>query len=527
MRNIFEPKTLFVLAGSLGGVWTIGLYEGALLVTDAWTHWWHVLHYSVSNIVPSMVLHSQDIALLVSASGESIVDIVRVFDPQVEQDALDLVRINALRDYRSILASFMAISQLLRIVGIGLQSSNGYRDSILAGTEPPINAGNKQRVIRLAGRESDTTQLSMIRYGSHLLPVFEQPENVKKLVKRHWQHGRMPVFWHVNKTEYGFSQAWDRIDMTQDWLIRTKKGEEVLYIEADATNVEEALALGKPSTDLSLDSAAQAFRAIELVARTQALPFDKVVRVFLADSLQEIRTGGGNTYTLRQQVDEMREVDVLIDSLAPLLSEVLVFCERAANQFRADLISEPQNLDAKSAEKESRKLVFHTANAEYFHVVKQILGAYGYVVLDRGDKDLFDPYQTPRLVYEKNTAETVSTVHALLGRGLINPARCCVLIDNPAGVKELNRLAERFRKVSSSEPVSYYDELPAETVPGDQDGSDSDIEAGKVGRANVMIDHSGSQCHVHVLCSSEIYDDLLRQVRTWVRMGFSSKEVSR
>jgi len=68
---------------------------------------------------------------------------------------------------------------------------------------------------------------------------------------------------------------------------------QVLYMEADATNEEQALALGKSSSDLSLQQCSQAFRTIESAARAQYLHFDRVMRVFLADSLQPVTTGGG------------------------------------------------------------------------------------------------------------------------------------------------------------------------------------------------------------------------------------------
>lgn len=41
-----------------------------------------------------------------------------------------------------------------------------------------------ERVVRLAGAESDTTRLAMERYGRHIVPVYDQPSRVEYLIRR-------------------------------------------------------------------------------------------------------------------------------------------------------------------------------------------------------------------------------------------------------------------------------------------------------------------------------------------------------
>lgn len=103
----------------------------------------------------------------------------------------------------------------------------------------------------------------------------------------------------------------------------------------------------------------------------------------------------------------------------------------------------------------------------------------------------------PRLIYYSTTAETVNAVQvrwpalavahgtaahariaqALVAAGAADPANTCVLLDKPEGVAALDDLVAR----------------------------------------------SGHQ--FLALCSAEIYDDLFRQVRAWVRQGHSATEI--
>ena len=91
-----------------------------------------------------------------------------------------------------------------RMVGVSFQASTAYKESILEGTASPISYGLKERIIRLVGSASDTTVLSMYRYGPHILPVYENAENVQFLTKQYVLQTICIVphyatfFWHTS-----------------------------------------------------------------------------------------------------------------------------------------------------------------------------------------------------------------------------------------------------------------------------------------------------------------------------------------
>ena len=60
------------------------------------------------------------------------------------------------------------------MVNASLRAAIGYSDGVYAGKEPPLH-GVRERIIRLAGDGSDVTEVSMARYGAHILPVYENP----------------------------------------------------------------------------------------------------------------------------------------------------------------------------------------------------------------------------------------------------------------------------------------------------------------------------------------------------------------
>ena len=44
-------------------------------------------------------------------------------------------------------------------------------ENILQGNEPLFNGVN-ERVVRFSGKKSDVTDLSMLCYGNHILPIY-------------------------------------------------------------------------------------------------------------------------------------------------------------------------------------------------------------------------------------------------------------------------------------------------------------------------------------------------------------------
>ena len=114
--------------------------------------------------------------------------------------------------------------------------------------------------------------------------------------------------------EYGVRSHWDGFRIPSAFFLKTKQGKRVLHMEADATNPENQLALGRASRDLSLEDASQAFRQLIRRARaTTTVPFS-VMRVFLGDLSQLESTGAGRVYSLRKRIAARGEADVVVDS---------------------------------------------------------------------------------------------------------------------------------------------------------------------------------------------------------------------
>lgn len=134
--------------------------------------------------------------------------------------------------------------------------------------------------------------------------------------------------------------AWDGLQRVLDRaaLLRTSTGRLILCLEADATHA---------NSNLSLDNAAQGFRQIEAAMRRQlgesswhswwnlgsarsATARDskfRTLRVFLGDTSVAVPVGNGDTLTVRERAIMRSEMDVVIDSRAPLLERVLSWVE--------------------------------------------------------------------------------------------------------------------------------------------------------------------------------------------------------
>jgi hypothetical protein len=101
----------------------------------------------------------------------------------------------------------MLLAQLVRAVNISANAARIYEERIRLGQEPPLLSGVDQRVVRLCGRESDVTAVSLQRSGVHIFPVYEAPEHVSHLVSEYSDNGRSPVFWCVRPGYYGYGKC--------------------------------------------------------------------------------------------------------------------------------------------------------------------------------------------------------------------------------------------------------------------------------------------------------------------------------
>ena len=319
-KRLFDRRSATLILASASTVLGVGAIEASLLLaphTEPTLAVQFIARYACEQMLPSMIWGTHSAELVATAMGLAPDEVLRAFDPASARDAAAQLQAHSAATVRSVVASFMMLAQLLGTVSLSLAATGLHRESIERGTLPPLY-DVQECVVRLCGRVSDTAAVSMKRYGAHVLPVFEEPDAVASLITRiqrtryataadRWQ---MPVFWNVQPGTYSRRWAWEKLRVSDDWFLRTTTGRKLLYMEADATNSEESLALGRASTDLLPDESSQAFRAIaDHVARQHPDENFRPLRVFLGDLLQDVESGGGLVTPLRSHLQLSRETE--------------------------------------------------------------------------------------------------------------------------------------------------------------------------------------------------------------------------
>ena len=194
--------------------------------------------------------------------------------------------------------------------------------------------------------------------------------------------------------------------------------------------------------------------------------------------MQRGTTGSGREYYKRDRALNRGEIDIFVDSRVPILQEVLKWAERVTGK--------------------SRVIYFETGDRDYFQELKRVLGTFGFTLI--GNPPGYKQAATvrgllearpelrptdevpeaeldqlvPRLIYYNTTAQSVNAAYTSRIKGgsdEADPSRCCVVVDKYSGMEALDYLREE----------------------------------------------SGYQ--LSVICPAMIYDDLLRQVRVWIRLG--------
>jgi hypothetical protein len=311
VKSVLEPRTIKLVVMSSAVVLGLGAAEGTLLCSklpfvECFDSGVFALRYSAENLLPSCIWSTSDATLVASALGYDPHQLLKQFDPSSASDASTQLHVVQLASGRSIVAGFMLLAQLVRAVNISANAARIYEKNIRLGKEPPLLHGVDQRVVRLCGRESDVTAVSLKRSGANIFPVYESPDRVQHLVQEYSDGGRSPVFWSVNHGYYGYGFSWDDFPVDEDCFIHSTTGRNILCLEADATNSDDPLSLGDQSLDLNIDDASQGFRRIQDLykkAREESfIPPFRTLRVFLGNSLEESKSGGGYSYTLRHRV---------------------------------------------------------------------------------------------------------------------------------------------------------------------------------------------------------------------------------
>ena len=520
LKMMFEPRQILTLSASFGTVWAIGFYEGLLLTRDAHRNLSFSARYGLAQIIPSIIWYTKDATLLARRYGLDPSKVLRTFTNTVGErgrvNAATQLRIMKAQCVRSVIAGFLGIAQIFRLVQVFSDASDNYDDRVRKGREP-FFAGTEERVIRLAGKSSDVTDLSMMRFGHHIVPIVEVPDMCEDLVEAHSENLLRPTFWHVPDDTYGRPASWGAsrdilvsspndfdlenagFQIGREWTIPVvaellggssvasqatlstadagkdvaqDSSRRVLIVEADSSVGEQALALGTESAnDMTISEAALAFRFIEKLARRQGAlrAQDRIMRVLLADSSSPQMTGGGRVYSLREHVVQQDSADVLIDAKLPLLKAIVEWAERTNDRRWG-----------KSAADTKRQIFFDTSNKEYFNTVRNILKAYGWEVLDGSWHESGRYADIPVIVYDNSTAATVNTMRSLLEKRHVPPYMLCALLDQYEGQGDLNRLTRELG-----------------------------IDSGEVSS----------------ICSAVVYDYLFQSVRVLVRQGHSREAI--
>uniref|UniRef100_K3X875 Uncharacterized protein n=1 Tax=Globisporangium ultimum (strain ATCC 200006 / CBS 805.95 / DAOM BR144) TaxID=431595 RepID=K3X875_GLOUD len=481
MKGILQPTRLAILGGFSVTVLGLTTYEAHVLLDPMMASSPDALRftckYAVENFFASCIWETRPPELVAEALGITPESILRTFHHDLQQDAALQLHLMAVYTTRSVVGGVMIIAQLLSIVRESMLAAFAYLENVYEGKEPPLK-GVQERIIRLAGDGSDVTEVSMARYGAHILPVYENPSKVRYLVALWSLNGRVPCIWQVGAGRYGYRHSWNQLEIDGSYMLRSTTGKSILCIEADATNLDRAHDLQKPTNDITLEDASQAYRMIERAAsRKIQRPFRSLC-VFLGDSLQLCDTGGKSFVTLRDRVRLKKEVDVLIDAKAPLLLEILKWCARFVGKRKTIVLdATPLNYAPLQLllERNGYTVVDPLESSEYLEQEKQVSEAIAATAGANSDSDASKkPDKLPRLIYYPTTAATINAVHSVLSTGnTVDPKRCCVLINSPFGLAHLDEIAD-------AEGERFYP-----------------------------------------ICAAEIYDDYFRQVRIWTRMGHS------
>jgi hypothetical protein len=486
-RHAYDRLTL---AGPLSAVgvgtvfvWTIAALEGALhLKQDLRSRF--ILRYATYNVLPSLIWATQSTHVIIETSPVLSQTAGTANNWLFHTNQLPPRRalwVNLLAALRGAVAGSVLLSNVIAITSIWQDSRQDYAQRIQNGKEPPLRPSQKHGVtIRLAGVQSDVTELSLQRRRHHLWPVFEKPEYIQHLVKQYGSAHKntddarpalpqRPMYWQVRDGQYSKAMSWDGMIIPKEWLYTTSDGRTLLYLEADATSGDEsALALqhhgevfrhmdnssfswwksrdssgvqSEPDSnstteqmhsDLDLKEVSQGFRRLADIARRECESKMQVVRVLLVDPSTVVENGGGRRSTVRDQVTELGLADIIVDSRQAVLHSILSWLRKNDR----DTDSPPASTSLKL-----KPVILETPSKEWFHSIQTELRNHQYDVMDRESWDISASATTPvppMLVYERSSADTIHTIRVYLERGIVqDPTMVCALLPCHDGLEEI------------------------------------------------------------------------------------------
>ncbi|KDO25020.1 hypothetical protein SPRG_09750, partial [Saprolegnia parasitica CBS 223.65] len=425
LAHVLQPTPLAVLGSCCTLVLGIGGLEAAYLLDDTYLQAYgqrdnyaiaFIVEYAYENFASSCIWDTKPAALIAQALGLNPHEILHVFTESPD-DAQRMLTILGLRTKRALVAGFMLIAQGLGIMGGAMRVSRDYSKNVCSGKEPPLH-GVQERIIRLTGSASDATEVSMARYGAHMLPVFKDPHKMRYLISL-WSHdGKIPCVWHVPGGKYGFRHSWTGLRIDRRYMLKTTTGKLILTMEADVTRAEEAFHL-MPSTipDLSIEEASQGFRLIERAAAARIERPFRSLRVILGDSLQVEQQ-----VHLRARLEAKNECDVFIDAKAIVMLALLKWAQKLPQDATIVIDSSP----------------------EHYAYMAHLLAAKGHVTMPQSEAAAMTHVKTeawPHLVYLSSTSATINALQTLIQSNRADPTQCCALLNNAYGLDHLREIA--------------------------------------------------------------------------------------
>ncbi|KAG7398929.1 hypothetical protein PHYBOEH_010034 [Phytophthora boehmeriae] len=167
VRSIAEPARLVLLGVCSSGVLGLSAYEAHLLLDPTQPLTANtvlfIYKYATENFLASCIWDTRSAELVAQSLALDPTQLLRELTPATSSsDASLQLCIMNIFTARSMVAGFMVVTQLLTIVRASGTAALGYLENVYNGREPPLH-GIEERIIRLAGKGSDVTEVSMAR----------------------------------------------------------------------------------------------------------------------------------------------------------------------------------------------------------------------------------------------------------------------------------------------------------------------------------------------------------------------------
>ena len=541
-----------------------------------------VVRYGASQIIPAVIWGRQSASTVAEYYGMTNA-LKPILIPDSELSPRQRLATHRLLAIRGAIAGTVLLSQVFSLVDVTQQAKADYSRHIHAGLEPPLLVANNSKtksgvVVRLAGKNSDVTNLGMLRDGRRrLFPIFEDA-SVPGVLQIMRQHGvkrgsqqAVPLFWQVNNGQYGHADTWKEFNIPTHWLFEmmgssrndrssgssststaeqqqqqqqqqpTSSSEEcnklLLILEADATSDKTSdLSLAPPQemsdSDLDLYEVAQGFYQLEQrltipskstlksnITSSRLNPASaqhKTLRVVLVDSQSILTRGGGRTTTVKAYINKLGLADIIIDARAPLLFAVVNWLEQKA-ALRGDYRN-----DGTTATSRTRGATVPKSNVSYIDAhtmtgILQSLWENGNPTKGSHRQDKVVILETP----EQDLFRSIQGTLEQLGYNVMDIEQAVALFGTTDNIPTL------VYEKTTHDTIHTIRRLVEQKIARRQDVcAMCPRHQGLVERGDEN-DNNNNNTEVASICSSDIYDRLFRSVRNAARNGQSYDEIQR